>query len=245
MTIEQKIMQAEAALSYKQLLYKNKRCKESDVNLALDIVNNLRLEQQGDFAPVQEEVPVKKWTNVDRLARILASGMGKLDQSSDKSDVSVVIEKANNYDELQAGLSAEAKKLKDKQGEMSNLIVEKYKSGANGSGGLMAQAIELRKGIEEIWDKKKFLEKNGSLPPEEVNIIDVEVNKELQDKRMAWQYERKLIKDQIYKLAKKIKDPTKHVSFNKVELKMIDWRKEMLILEAKLADFNLKIEGSV
>ena len=244
MSIEQKIMQAEAALSYKQLLFKNNRCKESDVNFALDIVNNLRLEQQGDFAPVQE-VPVKKWTNVDRLARLLASGTGKLDESYDKSDVNSVIEKANNYDELQAGFSAEAKKLKDKQGEMSNLIVEQYKSGANGADGLMSQAIKLRKGIEEIWDKKKFLEKNGCLPQEEANLVDVEVSNELQEKRMAWQYERKLVKDQIYKLAKKIKDPTKHVNFNKVEFKMIDWRKEMLILEAKLVDFNLKIEGSV
>ena len=244
MTIEQKIMQAEAALSYKQLLFKNARCKESDVNVALDIVNNLRLEQQGDFAPVQE-APVKRWTAVDKLARILVSGTGQLDENCDKSNISLVIEKANNYDELQAGFSAEAKKLKDKQGEMSNLIVERYKSGANGAGGLMSQAIELRKGIEEIWDKKKFLEKNGYLPQEEVNLVDVEVSRELQDKRMAFQYERKLIKDQIYKLSKKIKDPTKHVSFHKVELKMIDWRKEMLILEAKLADFNLKIEGSV
>lgn len=245
MSIEQKIMQAEAALSYKQLLFKNNRCKETEVNFALDIINNLRLEQQGDFAPVIAEVPVKRWTEVDRLVRILASGTGKLDESYDKSDVSFVIEKANNYDELQAVLSEEAKKLKDKQGEISNLIVERYKSGANGSGGLMSQAIELRKGIEDIWDKKKFLEKNGSLPQEEVNLVDVEVSKELQDKRMAWQYERKLVKDQIYKLGKKIKDPTKHVSFNKVELKMLDWRKEMLILEAKLADLSLKIDISV
>lgn len=118
-----------------------------------------------------------------------------------------------------------------------------YQAKAVSAGGLMKQAIVLRNQIENIWDKKKYLQRNGSLMPESTSGTESEQveSEESRLKRMALQQERKLIKDQIGKLEKKIADPTKHVRYQKAEEKVNEWRKALMICKEELSRVNLDL----
>ncbi|MEA5427500.1 hypothetical protein [Arcicella lustrica] len=119
-----------------------------------------------------------------------------------------------------------------------------YQAKAVSAGGLMKQAIVLINQIENIWDKKKYLQRNGSLPPDTSLATESEQveSEESRLKRMALQQQRKLIKDQIGKLEKKIADPTKHVRYQKAEEKVNEWRKALMICQEELSEINLKLQ---
>jgi len=221
MNLQSKIMQAEASLSLKKLLFRTKRCQKHEVDIAEDFLNSLLIDAETE--------------NIGTMVMPLPT----FEASITKIETPIV-EKVGNYDELQAELSATAKKLSDELGDISNEIVASYKRNpAENVKVLMNAAIAKRAEIETVWDKKKFLERDGYLK------VVVEENSEESEKvfeeKLVLAGKRKQIKDQIYKLEKKIADPTKHVKFNKVEVKTLEWQKELMVLENELETLELKI----
>ena len=79
------------------------------------------------------------------------------------------------------------------------------------------------------------MERNGYLPQEPQ--APVQSSSEPLEK-FELQQKRKQIRDQILKLEKKIADPTKHVRFHKVEQKMMEWQKQLLIYKEELERVN-------
>lgn len=201
-------------LSLKKQLFKAKRCTLEELERAEDTLTALEQEREG----FEEQI-------VQTISKTTLSN-------------------ANNYDEYQAELSREATKLSAEQAYISNQIVAAYQAKAVSAGGLMKQAIVLRNQIENIWDKKKYLQRNGSLPPETSLGAEPEQveSEESRLKRMALQQQRKLIKDQIGKLDKKIADPTKHVRYQKAEEKVNEWRKALMICQEELSRINLGLQ---
>ena len=214
MNLEGRIMQAQMVLSLKKQLFKAKRCTSEELERAEDALTALEQESEGFEEQVVQTISETTLSN------------------------------AKNYDEYQAELSREATKLSAEQAHISNQIVAAYQAKAMSAGGLMKQAIVLRNQIENIWDKKKYLQRNGSLPPEtSLGAVPEQVeSEESRLKRMALQQQRKLIKDQIGKLEKKIADPTKHVRYQKAEEKVNEWRKALMICQEELSEINLKLQ---
>lgn len=214
MNLEGRIMQAQMVLSLKKQLFKAKRCTSEELERAEDALTALEQESEGFEEQVIQPINETSLSN------------------------------AKNYDEYQAELSREATKLSAEQAHISNQIVAAYQAKAVSAGGLMKQAIVLRNQIENIWDKKKYLQRNGSLPPETSLATESEQveSEESRLKRMALQQQRKLIKDQIGKLDKKIADPTKHVRYQKAEGKVNEWRKALMICQEELSEINLKLQ---
>lgn len=220
MNLQSEIMQAEASLNLKKLLFRTKRCQKHEVDIAEDYLNSLLIDAE----------------NIGTMVMPLPT----FEASITKIETPIVVEKVGNYDELQAELSATAKKLSDELGDISNEIVASYKRNpAENVKVLMNAAIAKRAEIETVWDRKKFLERNGYLK------VVVEENSEEAEKvfeeKLVLAGKRKQIKDQIYKLEKKIADPTKHVKFSKVEVKTLEWKKELMVLENELETLELKI----
>jgi hypothetical protein len=216
MNLQNEIMQAEAFLQLKKIMYKAKRCTKRDVEDAEDKLNALLIDTEniGDISVMVMPLP--------EIPKIVQRYEG------------------SNYEKLQAELTAEAKRLSDEQAAVSNQIVASYRENPLlPVPELMAQAIALKKDIEKVWDKKYFLERNRYLKDEVDEVEDEKESNEIFEKRIISAGKRKLVKDQIYKLEKKIADPTKHVKFNKVEGKLIEWNKELLILQDDLRKIEI------
>lgn len=218
MNLPSEIMQAEAFLQLKRIMFKAKRCAKHEVEQAEDKLNELLIdvENVGDISVMVMPLP--------------------------ESPKIVQMYEGSNYDRLQAELTAEAKRLSDEQADVSNAIVAAYRESPNVAvPQLMAEAISLKAQAEKVWDKKKFLERNGYLKDEVDEVENTKESTEVFEKRIISAGKRKLVKDQIYKLEKKIADPTKHVKFNKVEGKLADWNKELLVLQDELRRIDLEI----
>ncbi len=216
MNIESRMLQAEMVLNLKRQLFKAKRCTQEELERAEDALVLLQQELEGFEKSSLFVQPVSLTSEIQ----------------------------SKNYDEYQAELSRQAKKLSDEQANVSNQIVAAYLAKATNAGGLMQQAIALRSEVEKIWDKKVYLKRNGCMPAETSSQADTEQveSEESRLKRMSLQQERKLIKDQIGKLDKKIADPTKHVRFHKAEEKVNEWRKQLMIYQEELSEINLKLQ---
>lgn len=216
MLLQNRIMQAEMLLTLKQTLLKAKRCTQTEVDYAHDELLALRLEAQGH-------------------------GTAKHTPMANTNDHS----QAKSYDEYQAELSKQAKQLTDQQAGISNQLVAAYQhSPTQNMALLMQQAIALRNEAEKVWDKKKFLERNGYLPAESTfeAVLEETETPENHLRKMAFQQERKLIKDQLLKLEKKIADPTKYVKYHKAEEKVNGWKKQVMIYQEQLNSLNLKLQ---
>jgi hypothetical protein len=226
--METNIMQAEGLLRLKKMLFKANRCTQTDVDAAEDALNALLIDIASPaklLTPKVKPIPVMNVMPFVALPEVKISG-----------------ERVDNYEELQAGFSAEAKMFKDAQAETSNAIVASYRANPEiNVKGLMQEAIGLRTQVEGIWDKKMYLTRNGHLKAEVLAEETVEESEEVFQHKYVLAGKRKLIKDQIYKLEKKINDPTKHVKFDKAEAKINVWRKELMILQNDLQLLNLEI----
>lgn len=212
--LHEKLTQAEMLVNYRTMLHKANRCTKADLDKAIDELEAIRLEiEKGITPPVAFIPPIIETQPVE------------------------------DFDKTMYQLSADARILSKEQGEISNQIVAAYRAGEKDVSTLMNQAISLRKQIESIWDKYYFLKRNGSLPAEkaiEAGFKEVE-SEESRLGKLVYQQERKLIKDQILKLRKKLEDPTKYVKFDKVPVKKVAWQIELEQLNAKLEQLNINL----
>ena len=216
MNLDTEIMQAELALNLKKTLFKANRCTQYEIDQATDHLNTLRLAKQGYTSEQTAQAHVTHAPKQTALGVLPLVG--------------------TPYQESQAALSKQAKQLSDQQAIASNQLVAAYQQNPKQNVyGLMQNALTLRRQVEDVWDKKKFLERNGYLPEEPQ--APLQSSSEPLEK-FEQQQKRKQIKDQILKLEKKIADPTKHVRFHKVEQKMIEWQKQLLIYREELENLT-------
>ncbi len=215
MNLDTEIMQAELALNLKKTLFKANRCTQYEIDQATDHLNTLRLAKQGYTSEQTAQAHVTHAPKQTALGVLPVVG--------------------TPYQESQAALTKQAKQLSDEQAATSNQLVAAYQQNPKQNVyGLMQNALTLRRQVEDVWDKKKFLERNGYLPDEPETAQSSSEPLE----RFEQQQKRKQIKDQILKLEKKIADPTKHVRFHKVEQKMIEWQKQLLIYREELENLT-------
>ncbi len=219
MNLDTEILQAELALNLKKTLFKANRCTQSEIDQATDHLNTLRLAKQGYPSEQTAQTPIT--------------------QAPKQAALEVLPLVGTSYQETQAALTKQAKQLSDEQAIASNQLVAAYQQDSKQNVyGLMQNALTLRRQVEDVWDKKKFLERNGYLPQEPQ--VPVQSSSEHLE-RFELQQKRKQIRDQILKLEKKIADPTKHVRFHKVEQKMIEWQKQLLIYREELDKISISI----
>jgi hypothetical protein len=241
--MEEKIMQAEAVLSLKRMLFKSNRCTKADFEKAEDSLNQLLIDRDLAVLKVSKDIRsvVSNSPAVSKEYRIPAAMVMPFSEIPELKK-HIPVQKVANYEELQAELTAEAKRLTDEQAMVSNRIVASYREDRTlNVKGLMSEAIGLRGNIEDVFDKKKFLERNGFMKVEIAKVENTEESKAFMESKILLSSKRKQVKDQIYKLQKKIDNPTQHVKFDRVELKMVVWEKELMVLESELAQINLEI----
>jgi hypothetical protein len=181
MNLDTEILQAELALNLKKTLFKANRCTQSEIDQATDHLNTLRLAKQG--------YPSEQTTQTH------------ITQAPKQAALEVLPLVGTPYQETQAALSKQAKQLSDEQAIASNQLVAAYKQDPKQNVyGLMQNALTLRRQVEDVWDKKKFLERNGYLPeePQEPAQSSSEPLEKFEQ-----QQKRKQIKDQILKLEKR------------------------------------------
>ena len=210
MNLQNQLRQAEAALSATQMLVKARRATADDVAKAEQHLADVRALIGTPPKPVLADVPATAVV-VEPLP--------------------VVIRPVATVDALamQAELSKEADRLNRQMAEMSNQLHKVPP--AMTCPELTRPILELKAQIEAIWDKKRYLERNGGLPEPAADVPTADVSPQ----RYELAYKKSRLIDRKSKLSRKLEDPKAK------DAKRQEWQTELMKAEMEIQDLELQL----
>lgn len=207
MNLQTQIQQQQSTVQMLEKLFKAKRCSEADLDQARRRLTDLQ-QQQGFKPIIPRPAKAEPVAIYQEPVATLPTGR-RID--------------GDEYVSLQADLAAQADQLNRKMADLSNKLHQIPPT--VDCPDLTRQILAIKADIETIWDKKRYLERNHSLPEEEKPDLPI-----LDDKgKFELAYEKRKLIDQRSKLRGKLNNPKAKAG------KLVEW-------ETELAQCNLKIQ---
>lgn len=208
MNLQHQLRQAEAALSATQMLCKAKRATTNDVAKAERHLADVRALIARPARPVPTDVPEP--VPVAVAVRPVATDEGLV---------------------LQADLSKEADRLNRQMAEMSNQL-HKVPPSQN-CPELTAPILALKAQIEAVWDKKRYLERNGGLP--EPDGAETAPTANVSPQRYELAYRKSRLIDLRCKLTRKLDDPKAKPA------KRQEWETDLMKAEMEIQELEVQL----
>lgn len=213
MNLQALISQQQASVNMLEKLVRARRASEMELDKAR--ARLVDLQAQEGFVPLQE--------HAHRIDPPQASAPVPV-----QSTVT-----ADEYAGLQADMSKEADRLNRQMADLSNQLHQIPEGVACPQ--LTSQILAIKSQIETIWDRKRYLERNRSLPP------DQQPNSSLPELpgddagKFELAYAKRRLIDLRSKLKKKLTDPKAKPS------KRAEWEQELAECELKIQELEFKL----
>lgn len=139
----------------------------------------------------------------------------------------------DEYARLQAEMGKEADRLNRQMADLSNQLQHVPEGVACPQ--LTSQILALKGQIETIWDRKRYLERNRSLPPDEQPDNSLPDLPGDDAGKFELAYAKRRLIDLRSKLKKKLTDPKARPS------KVAEWEQELAQCELKIQELEFKL----
>ncbi len=227
-TLQQQIQQAQATIQMLEQMVRARRASEQDVQQAKDRLASLLIPER-TTPPIPLSLKQGEGVhreNVDRPVKLVSNVVMEpvAEPTGRRID-------QDEYLVLQSELSKDADRLNRQMAELSNQL---HKVPSNASCGELTRPIlTLKAQIEEIWDKKRYLERNRCLPEEADD--QEEATEENSPIKYELAYKKRRLIDLRYKLKDKLKNPAAKPG------KVQEWREELARTNLEIAEIDITL----